>query len=610
VSWAGSGTLTIGYDVPDPGVGDMGVIRSIAASRSALVADIDGALSSVQTITGELPSQWSGSAADMNLNATLALVPDLNVLRASYEAHASALTTYAAEVDRIRIAAEPQIAAYNQALSDVMASRGQRNSIEGIGDTTPREYDPLSASLSGGYNEEDLQRAQLLDSYIEEGEQTAASARAALEALVADRAAADRACAAALSAESATGPFNSTRVDAFTTQEELLALLGTMSPTDAALFLNRNPHAVGVLADGNPDNAADVAALWLALGAGATEVARSNPDVVGNLEGASSWDRGTANQIVLTREIAAAEAGIERGGDREESYRDRLKTLQNVQTAVGDGLNATPPRTVHSLDLGEPVLASVVMGDLDEAAYASYNVPGMDTNVQKDMTNWTSASKGFYNEQVHLLMDDDMTKEEAMAQVAVVSWIGYETPNAITVSSNLKAELGAEKLRASIAGTNAQRDLHNPSGTLGIVAHSYGSTTAMYALSFDQNVDTLVTYGSAGQVEDLPSPVLKDGWYQTIADDDNIARFGQGYGSRGNPADDPTSAPLTAQSGYWENANGYRLPLVAAHGHSEYLNKGTASLHNMAAVTIGREDLASVEVKAHPRQPYDPTPPK
>jgi uncharacterized protein YukE len=594
VTWNGGGTLTLGYDVPNPGIGDMGVIRSIASSRTALVSEIDSALASVQSIAADLPSQWSGSAAEMNLNATLALSPDLTVLRASYEAHATALTAYAAEVDRIRIAAEPQATAYHQASSDIVGWRTQRDYIDGAGYPTPREYKPIIGAPAGTYEEDDWQRAVLLDGYVEEGEQTMASARAALDALVADRERADQTCAAALSAESAVGPFSTTTIDPSITQKELLALLATMSPTEAALYLNRSDAAMRLLAEGNPDNASDIAKLWLSLGAGGAEVAKDNPDIVGNLEGASSWDRGIANQIVLDREIAAAQDGLDNGGNRgQEFYEQRLVTLKGIQTAVGDGLGATPPRTIHSLDISDKVLGSVVLGDLDRADYASYNVPGMDTTAD-DMKGWTGQSKTFYDEQVDLLVAGGMDPAEARSQVAVVAWIGYDTPNKATVSSPAEAFVGATKLDASIVGTQAQRDLHNPDGRLGVIAHSYGSTTAMIALSIDRGVDTLVTYGSAGQVIGS-SPVVTDGWYQTQIWDDPWARVGQVLGGRPSPFFDPESQPLDAEGGYWDNpSTGQREPLVAASGHSGYLINHTGSLHNMAAVTIDRLDLLSV----------------
>ena len=605
--FGGTYTLTVGYDVPNPGAGDMGVIRSIATSRSALVTEIDSALASVQSIAADLPSHWSGSAADMNLNATLALTPDLTVLRASYEAHANALTTYAAEVDRIRIAAETHAATYHEASSDVGGWRVQRDYIEGAGYPTPREYKPIIGAPAGTYEEHDWERAVLLDSYIEEGQESMASARASLDALVADRERADQACAAALSAESAVGPFSTTTIDPSITQEELLALLTTMSPTEAALYLNSSLAAMNVLAEGNPDNAADVAALWLSLGAGGTEVAKDNPDIVGNLEGASSWDRGIANRIVLDREIAEAQEGVEHGGNRDPAYYEsRLDTLKGIREALGKGLDAVPPRTIHSLDISDKILGSVVLGDLDNAEYASYNVPGMNTTAD-NMAGWTGQSKTFYNEQVNLLMAGGMEKEEAERNVAVVAWIGYDTPNYATVVSEVEAFNGAEKLDASIVGTQAVRDLRNPDGRLGVAAHSYGSTMSMIALSRDRGVDTLVTYGSAGEVIGS-NPILTDGWYQTQAWDDPWARVGQVLGGRPSPDFDWDSQRLDAAGGYWDNPKtGEREYVSDASGHSGYMIKGTGSLHNMAAVMIDRPDLISVPVPPTPIP--TPTPP-
>jgi hypothetical protein len=598
------------YEVPNPGVGDMAVIRSIAASRSTLVIEIDDALATVHSIAADVPSQWSGSAAEMNVNATLALVPDLTTLRASYETHASALETYAAEVDRIRIAAESQIATYHEAGADIGSATAARDRIAGLGGgATPSSYKPIHGAPAGTYEEEDWQQAVALDQQMDESREVMAAARAALDVLVADRAAADRACADALGGDAAVGPFASATVDYQSTQDDLLALLATMSPTEAALFLERHKFAVDLLAEGNPDNAGEVAALWLSFGAGGTELARTYPRVVGNLEGASSWDRGVANKIVLDQEIAAAQDGLDNGGDRGAGYYEkRLDTLKAIRVALADGLDATPPRTIHSLDTGDMVLASVVLGDLDNAEYASYNVPGMNTTAD-DMEGWTNQSMTFYKEQVALLAEGGVDEKEAGRQVAVVSWIGYDTPDVRTVVSPREAEAGAIKLDASIVGTQAVRDLHNPDGRLGVIAHSYGSTTAMAALSRDRGVDTLVTYGSAGKLFSS-NPILTDGWYETQAWTDGWARIGQVTGLRPTPDFDPESQPLESEGGYWVNPDtGEGKTLVDAYGHSGYLVKDTGSLHNMAAVTIDRPDLVYVREPKPELRPA-PTPPE
>ena len=420
-----------------------------------------------------------------------------------------------------------------------------------------------------------------------------------------------RSAAALSSANALKGPFSTIDADKDLTQKELFSLLARLSPTEAALFLNSHASALKRLAHGNPGNADDIAKLWLSLGAGAKAVAKDNPDIVGNLEGASSWDRGVANNIVLDREITAAEYGLEHGGNRApDYYRYRLDALQNIKFAVGAGLDSKPPYTIHSLDTGDTVLASVVLGDLDNADCASYNVPGMDTTVHDSMTNWTTASKGFYDEQASLLVAGGMAAVNANAQVAVVSWIGYDTPNKLTVSSAYEAFIGAQKLDDSINGTNAQRHLHTPDGRLGVIAHSYGSSTAMIALSKATHADTLVTYGSAGEVIGS-HPILNDGWYQTQAPDDHIATLGQVLGDRPSPLIDQSSQPLDSQSGHWANPSTGKLEYVtSSHDHSGYLVKNTASLHNMAAVTIGRTDLLSVPEGPNPQPNIAPTPPK
>ena len=186
-------TFPFGYQVPDPGVGDTDNLRAIATSRTANAEHVGQALAEVRFIAGDIPSHWTGSAAEMNLRATLALVPDLDILKTSYENHASALTTYTAAVERIRTAAAPQIAAYDQALERYFGWRIQRDDIK-VGYPVPREYEPIFGAPAGLYDEDDWRRAVILDRYIEGAEETMSGLRGALDGLVADRTTADQIC--------------------------------------------------------------------------------------------------------------------------------------------------------------------------------------------------------------------------------------------------------------------------------------------------------------------------------------------------------------------------------------------------------------------------------
>src|SRR5699024_4012489 len=95
---------------------------------------------------------------------------------------------------------------------------------------------------------------------------------------------------------------------------------------------------------------------------------------------------------------------------------------------------------------------------------------------------------------------------------ATVSWIGYEAPvsppDSWGVFGNEMAETGGKNLANALRGFEATR---SDDPQLNVVAHSYGTTTAAFAMSHpDVAIDNLVLVGSAG----LPNHV-------TSADDLN-----------------------------------------------------------------------------------------
>jgi len=175
--------------------------------------------------------------------------------------------------------------------------------------------------------------------------------------------------------------------------------------------------------------------------------------------------------------------------------------------------------------------------------------------------------------------------------VATVAWIGYETPSLVNFTSLDLAYEGSDALAASVAGLHSLRGDSQP--YIALVAHSYGSTAAMMALTnYGIDIDSIGIIGSPGSSAQLATDlgVPGDSVYVGEADWDQIkdsAFFGSDPGSasfgahhfRVNGGIDP----LTGQT------------LLGSTGHDEYLKVGSESLRNLALIALGQGRLITTD---------------
>lgn len=293
----------------------------------------------------------------------------------------------------------------------------------------------------------------------------------------------------------------------------LLSTLATLDPHDVSTLWAARPELQKELL---ALDAAGVNSWWHTLdGEPGTLSPRQTvlldacPSLFGTLEGIPYGARDRANRAALTARIDALTAERDAALLRAEEVRDRpgattleiaaattavteanerLRPLLNIRKSLNrEPLSAT--RYLCSLTDDEPPLAAVSIGDLDTATTVVYAVPGMGTTTN-DMRSWCKASQNIAD-----LLDE---------QSAIVAWIGYETPPVPDVTDpdpavldNHHAEIGGAALANSLRGLAAVR--HDDPVVPDIIAHSYGSTTAAFAmLENDVHVDAFVTLGSAG----------------------------------------------------------------------------------------------------------------
>jgi hypothetical protein len=367
----------------------------------------------------------------------------------------------------------------------------------------------------------------------------------------------------------------------------------------------------------DPDlSPAEVAALWAKLGYSKADEndLKALPIPVlsrlGNLEGVDYWARDAANRVVLDSMISAAEKRLreleastayDAGGSQYATAWKNLTALKEIRTAANETANGGKRFITMLRDDEVPPLAAVSIGDLDTATNVTWAVPGMGTDTT-GMTGWTDAAQNIWNEQA---------KRDGPVDRAVVSWVGYDTPPQPVIHGQLDfgvlgssyAEAGGDALADALRGLDAVRG--DDSFAEHIVAHSYGSTTASYALTErGVHVDSLTTVGSAGIPNSIPNAdaLHADHVYAGQAQNIWIPEPGRGdrWAQTGRlsfvHSQDPTDPDFGATAFGTDGVDGKpELNSVDDHSvHTDelrgYLDPNTESLSNIGWATTGRPE--------------------
>lgn len=371
-------------------------------------------------------------------------------------------------------------------------------------------------------------------------------------------------------------------------------LLQQVSLLDAARipdFLTANPAFIDeVLAA--PPAATDVTVWWNALDAAHRVTLRDTaPQLIGNLEGVPYAARDLANRTLLQQTMSSLQSTI--GGDAGRSVieqaQQQLKMLQSIDSALGAS-NSLPRRTLLTLDVDGQGRAAIVVGDLRTADYVSYLVPGMFFTIENQMGDWVDAATRLYDEQRSLLAH--FAHQEGRPQtstVATVAWIGYHTPNLTNVGGIDNAYEGRDSLASAIEGLQALRGADQP--YLSVIAHSYGSTAALMALTeYDFEIDALALVGSPGSAaKSVDQLHVRDGnvFVGEAAWDPvpNSSYFGS------DPGSPEYGAHRMSVQGGVDVLTGEVL--AGSAGHNEYFSPGTESMRNFALLAIGKGEFVT-----------------
>lgn len=364
--------------------------------------------------------------------------------------------------------------------------------------------------------------------------------------------------------------------------------LAAMDPADYADYAQDYPEAavypprIGLAAD-------QQAAFWQSLTPDQQEaLAQALPSVVGNTEGVPYGLRAAANAAVLALVMKPSWRATDA---QREAYK-------NIEASLGDRNTKDPSgRHLIAFDPADPPLAAVAIGNMDTATNVTVNVSGMDSSTQ-DMEGAVWAADSIHTAQGQFLSDH-----------AVVAWIGYDSPGALPsteVFYSDEARVGGAKLATVIDGLYYTRSSDIPS--VSITAHSYGTTTAAYALSqTTHTVDSAVFYGSAGidpEAARTAADLNAREVYATQGSADIIAPGGILGSDLGDPRISPTSESFGAKvfsseeldvEGEHRGANGGHSMRGtnenAAAWETEpgggYLDSKTSSIWQIAAASTG-----------------------
>ncbi|MBG0563150.1 alpha/beta hydrolase [Actinoplanes aureus] len=269
--------------------------------------------------------------------------------------------------------------------------------------------------------------------------------------------------------------------------------------------------------------------------AGADDLTRQYPEVIGNLDG-----------VPVSRRYAA------------------------------NGDPAWTGRQILALDRRGDGLIAEVLGDLTTASRVAILIPGVATelaNFDSGLGGVRHRAPAWQARQLH----DRIRELDPGAPVAVIAWLGYDTPEGVRREAirEDRAAAGALALERFVAGLVRER----PDRQITLIGHSYGSIVAGRAAShLGPQVTDIVAIGSPGM--GVPDRAALDTtarvWAGSAPDDwtrriPGMRVFGIGHGR----------LPVDPEFG------ALPLPCADTTGHDGYFQPGTESLRAMAEIALG-----------------------
>ncbi|MEU8029679.1 alpha/beta hydrolase [Streptomyces sp. NPDC049099] len=238
--------------------------------------------------------------------------------------------------------------------------------------------------------------------------------------------------------------------------------------------------------------------------------------------------------------------------------------------ATADLALASPSRHLLTFDGRGAGQATEVLGDLAHADHLAVLVPGSDTSLDT-YARFHRAAAALYTDLTH--------RAPQHTHVAVIAWLGYETPATVStaLTTTARADEAAPRLRAFVRHLRAATP---PRTHVSLLCHSYGSVVCGRAAP-GLDADDMVLIGSPGTGADSAAALHTRArvWAARGSDDwvEHVPHVrAHLFGTTLGIGTDPVSG-----------AFGARVFDAADADHSGYFTPGSASLANLARITLG-----------------------
>lgn len=329
------------------------------------------------------------------------------------------------------------------------------------------------------------------------------------------------------------------------------------------------------------------AAWWASLSPDEREeIIATHPSWIGNRDGIDFTSRDLANRNILDDRSDYLDRRL-KDPNLSDDERERLEEQQASIKLLRERLAKEGVHQLAGLDFSKGRTQAILSnGNLDTADQVAVFTPGMTSNVP-GMGGYDSNMLDLKKRMEDILLAEGDTRPDGTPkQVATVTWMGYQAPQALpdlSVASSSAAKEGGEDLANFYRGINTSR-MTDPDLTA--LGHSYGSSTTGYALQHENTgVDRTVLFGSPGaatdDLDDYNTPRGSTYYAETSNDIvGDIGRFG--------PDPSGLDGMKHLETSDAQDADGNDLS--RNRGHGEYLDDGTTSQHSIAEIAAGHED--------------------
>ncbi|GAB3156421.1 alpha/beta hydrolase [Microbispora hainanensis] len=296
-----------------------------------------------------------------------------------------------------------------------------------------------------------------------------------------------------------------------------------------------------------------------------SSLAIEQPDVVGRLDGAPATVRYAANRLLIERalaheqkDLAALKATDPKSPQVTLLEKRVARMTEFLQPRVtGDGRSV--PRQFLLFDPAGDGRVAEVFGDLAKAEHVAVMVPGITNRLDNYQDLAIDAQT--------LITDPDTKKD--LPKTAVITWLGYDTPELGDSVLQAKAEAGAPALHSFRAGLEAAKG-----AKFALFAHSYGTLLSSKALQQGTPFDSVVFMGSPGlgaNVKSVADLKLAPGTpvFAMRAPGDWVS-YSEAHGK------DPAELPGVR-----------RLATGHSSGHSQYYIPNNTALQNLQTILTG-----------------------